>query len=158
MIETQLRKFAALHLLLLASAIPAAASDAGTLGASTKSTNDLKQLRWHFLNNPAFNAGSNSWVETEGSSKLFGQTFSRSSLLSSNLSVLCPDDPGGALVYRITTQNAIKATNVTYVTALQSAPASTASMVATASVRLSDNRMEGVQMGPTWCCSAPTRR
>jgi hypothetical protein len=86
-------------------------------------------------------------VEAEGSSKLFGQTFSRSSLLSSNVPVNCPDDPSGALVYRITTQNSIKATNVTYVTALQSAPSTTASMVATASVRSADNRMEGVQMG-----------
>src|SRR5262249_7631270 len=90
--------------------------------AVTKSSNDLKQLRWHFLNNPSFNAASNSWVETQGTSKLFGQTFSRSSLLSSNVAVNCPDDPSGALVYRVTTQNAIKATNVTYVTSLQSAP------------------------------------
>ena len=115
--------------------------------AVTKSTNDLKQLRWHFLNNPAFNASSNFWVETEGSSKLFGQTFSRSTLLSSNAAVNCPDDPGGALVYRITTQNSIKATNVTYVTALQSAPSTTNTMVNTAPVYSSDNRMEGVQMG-----------
>jgi PKD repeat protein len=115
--------------------------------AVTKSTNDLKQLRWHFLNSPTFNAATNSWVETEGSSKLFGQTFSRSSLLSSNGAVRCPDDPGGALVYRITTQNSIKATNVTYSTALQSAPAATANMVPTAPVYSSDQRMEGVQMG-----------
>ena len=115
--------------------------------AVTKSTNDLKQLRWHFLNSPTFNASSNSWVETEGSSKLFGQTFSRSTLLSSNAPVRCPDDPSGALVYRITTQNAVKATNVTYVTALQSAPSTTNNMVNTAPVYSSDNRMEGVQMG-----------
>ena len=63
-----------------------------------------------------------SWVETAGASKLFGQTFSRSSLLSSNAAVNCPDDPSGALVYRIATWNGTKATNVTYVTALQSAP------------------------------------
>jgi PKD repeat protein len=115
--------------------------------AVTQSTNDLKQLRWHFLNNPAFNASLNSWVETAGASKLFGQTFSRSSLLSSNGAVHCPDDPSGALVYRIATQNSIKGTNVTYVTALQSAPSTTASMVATAFVRSTDNRLEGVQMG-----------
>jgi PKD repeat protein len=115
--------------------------------AVTKSTNDLKQLRWHFLNSPVFNASSNSWVGTAGASKLFGQTFSRSSLLSSNAAVNCPDDPSGALVYRIATWNATKATNVTYVTALQSAPSTTASMVATAFVRSTDNRLEGVQMG-----------
>jgi hypothetical protein len=112
--------------------------------ASTKSTNDLKQLRWHFLNSPTFNVNSNSWVETEGSSKLFGQTFSRSSLLSSNAPVTCPN---GAVVYRVTSQNAIKATNVTYVTALQSAPSTTATMTNTTPVYSTDNRMEGVQMG-----------
>ena len=115
--------------------------------AVTKSINDLKQLRWHFLNSPTFNASSNSWVETEGSSKLFGQTFSRSTLLSSNMPVRCPDDPSGALVYRITTQNAVKATNVTYVTALQSAPSTTNNMVNTTPVYSTDKRMEGVQMG-----------
>jgi PKD repeat protein len=115
--------------------------------AVTKSTNDLKQLRWHFLNSPAFNAASNSWVATNGASKLFGQTFSRSSLSSSNAAVNCPDDPGGALVYRIATWNALKATNVTYVTALQSGPATTATMVPTAFIHSTDNRLEGVQMG-----------
>jgi hypothetical protein len=44
--------------------------------AVTKSTNDLNQLRWHFLNDPNLNAAASSWVTTEGSSKLFGQTFS----------------------------------------------------------------------------------
>ena len=114
--------------------------------AVTRSTNDLKQLRWHFQNNPTFNAASNSWVAAFGSSKLFGQTFSRSSLLSSNVAVNVPDD-GSDIVYRITTQNALKATNVTYVTALQSAPAATANMVNTTSIFSTDNRMEGVQMG-----------
>lgn len=112
--------------------------------ASTKSTNDLKQLRWHFLNSPTFNVNSNSWVETEGSSKLFGQTFSRSALLSSNAPVTCPN---GAVVYRVTSQNAVKATNVTYVTALQSAPSTTATMTNTTPIYSTDNRMEGVQMG-----------
>jgi hypothetical protein len=115
--------------------------------AVTKSTNDLKQLRWHFLNGPVFNASSNSWVETAGASKLFGQTFSRSLLSSSNAAVNCPDDPSGALVYRVATWNSIKATNVTYVTALESAPSTAASMVATAFLRSTDNRLEGVQMG-----------
>jgi hypothetical protein len=115
--------------------------------AVTKSTNDLKQLRWHFLNNPTFDASSNLWAETEGGSTLFGQTFSRSSLLSSNAAVNCPDDPSGALVYRVTTQNALKATNVSYVTALQSAPSTTTNMITTVSIRSADNRMEGVQMG-----------
>src|SRR5215813_9477760 len=115
--------------------------------AVTKSTNDLKQLRWHFLNSPVFNASSNSWLATNGTSKLFGQTFSRSSLLSTNGTVNCPDDPSGAIVYRVATWNSVKATNVTYVTALQSAPSNTVNMVATTFVRSTDDRLEGVQMG-----------
>ena len=115
--------------------------------AVTKSTNDLKQLRWHFLNSPVFNAVSNSWVATNGDSKLFGRTFSRSAIISTNGAVHCPDDSSDAIVYRIATQNAVKATNVTYVTALQSAPSTTSNMVATASILSADNRMEGVQMG-----------
>jgi hypothetical protein len=63
------------------------------------------------------------------------------------VAVHCPDDPGSPLVYRITTQNAVKATNVTYTTALQSAPSATATMVATSSLLSADSRMEGVQMG-----------
>jgi len=114
--------------------------------AATKSTNDLKQLRWHFLNNPTFNTSSNSWIETEGASKLFGQTFSRSTLLSTNGAVHCPDDPGSPIVYRVATQNAAKATNVTFVTALQSAPSTTANMISTLYLHSTDNRMEGVQM------------
>jgi PKD repeat protein len=114
--------------------------------AVTKSTNDLKQLRWHFLNNPTLIAGSNSWVATAGSSKLFGQTFSRLALISSNQAVTCPAG-SSTVVYRITTQNATKATNVTYTTALQSAPSTTANRVTTAPVFSSDHRMEGVQLG-----------
>jgi PKD repeat protein len=114
--------------------------------AVTKSTNDLKQLRWHFLNNPTLNPGASSWVATAGSSKLFGQTFSRSTLTTSNVTVTCPDG-SSTVVYRITTQNTFNATNVTYTTALQSAPSITASMVTTAPVFSSDHRMEGVQMG-----------
>lgn len=115
--------------------------------AVTKSTNDLKQLRWHFLNNPTFNASSNSWVAAAGSSKLFGRTFSRSGIISTNGAVHCPDDPSSPIVYRVATQNAVKATNVTYVTALQSAPSATNAMVNTTVIYSTDNRMEGVQMG-----------
>jgi hypothetical protein len=115
--------------------------------AVTQSADDLKQVRWHFLNNPVSNASSNFWVETAGTSRLFGQTFSRSPLQSSNAAVHCPDDPRGALVYRIATWNSIKATNVTYVTALQSAPSTTANMVPTKFIRSTDDRLEGVQMG-----------
>jgi hypothetical protein len=116
--------------------------------AVTKSTNDLKQLRWHFLNSLAsFSASSNSWVATNGSSKLFGRTFSRSAIVTTNGPVHVPDDPGSPIVYRVATQNSAKATNVTYVTAFQSAPAATNNMVTTVTIYSTDNRMEGVQMG-----------
>lgn len=113
--------------------------------AVTKTTNDLKQLRWHFLSSvAAFNASSNSWVATNGSSKLFAHTFSRSAITTTNGAVQCPN---GAVVYRIATQNSAKATNVTYVTAFQSAPSATNTMVNTVALYSTDNRMEGVQMG-----------
>lgn len=115
--------------------------------AVTKSTNDLKQLRWHFLNAPIFNAASNSWLATNGSSKLFGHTFSRSVIVSTNGAVHCPDDPSSPIVYRVATQNSVKSTNVTYVTALQSAPSATNNMVTSVALYSADNRMEGVQMG-----------
>jgi hypothetical protein len=83
-------------------------------------------------------------MATNGSSKLFGQTFSRFSIASSNGAVQCPN---GAIVYRVATQNSVKATNVTYVTALQSAPSTTNTMVTTTAIYSTDNRMEGVQMG-----------
>jgi hypothetical protein len=114
--------------------------------ATTKTTNDLKQLRWHFLSNPTLDAATNAWVATQGASKLFGQTFSRSTLISSNQAVTCPAG-SSTVVYRLTTQNAVKAANVTYTTALQSAPAATTGMVATTPVYSTDHRMEGVQMG-----------
>jgi hypothetical protein len=114
--------------------------------AVTKAANDPKQLRWHFLKNPAVNTGNNSWVATNGSSKLFGNTYSRSALTTSNSAVNCPTG-SSTVVYRVTTQNSANTTNVTYITALQSAPATTVNMVATASVFSADNRMEGIQMG-----------
>jgi len=113
--------------------------------ATTKAANDPKQLRWHFLSNPTLST-SNSWVAGAGASKLFGQTFSRSALTTSNQAVQVPTG-GSSTVYRVMTVNSVDATNVTYVTALQSAPSSSTNMVTTASVRSSDNRMEGVQIG-----------
>ncbi len=114
--------------------------------ATTKAANDPKQLRWHFLNNPVINAASNSWVETSGSSKLFAQTFSRSTLTTTNQSTNCPAG-SSTVVYRVTTVNVTNATNVTYVTALQSASSAVANMIGTTPVYSTDARMEGVQMG-----------
>jgi hypothetical protein len=111
--------------------------------ATTKVANDPKQLRWHFLKNPTIDATTNSWIGTNGNSKLFGQTFSRSALTTT----VSPTNCNGSIVYRVTTVNSVNATNVTYITALQSAPKTTASMTNTAPIYSTDNRMEGIQMG-----------
>ncbi|HWD21186.1 MAG TPA: PKD domain-containing protein [Verrucomicrobiae bacterium] len=116
--------------------------------AVTQAAADAKELRWHFLDAPAVQPASNSWVAAEGGSKLFGQTFSRSPLATTNEAVNCPAD-GDAVVYRVATRNTVLATNVNYLTVLQSAAASTASMAATAPVSSSDLRMEGAQIGNT---------
>ncbi|HEV2694534.1 MAG TPA: PKD domain-containing protein [Verrucomicrobiae bacterium] len=113
--------------------------------ATTKAVNDPKQLRWHFLKPPTVSAGANSWVATNGTGKLFGQTFSRSALMTTNMAVKCPAG-SSTVVYRVVTQNSNTAAGVTYVTALQSAPSTAASMVRTTSILSTDGRMEGVQM------------
>ncbi len=111
--------------------------------ATTKAANDPKQLRWHFLNAASINAATNSWVATNGASKLFAQTFSRSALTTTT----GPTNCNGSIVYRVTTVNSANATNVTYVTAFQSAPSTTATMTNTVPIYSTDNRMEGVRMG-----------
>ncbi|HEV2984699.1 MAG TPA: PKD domain-containing protein, partial [Vicinamibacterales bacterium] len=100
-----------------------------------------KQLRWHFLDNPT--VSGNSFVESVGSSKLFGQTFSSAPLVTTDQQVTV----GSAAVYQVVTQNANPTLNVTYTTAFQSTPSTTAAMVATTQVQSTDGRMEGVQMG-----------
>jgi hypothetical protein len=100
-----------------------------------------KQLRWHFLSAPTVNG--NSWVEAVGSSKLFGETFSGVPLATTTERV----SANGQTVYRVITSNTDPAAHVRYVSALQTAPASTDQMVATASVVSADGRMEGVRMG-----------
>lgn len=114
--------------------------------ASTRTATDPKELRWHFLNSPALNTGNNSWVATAGGSRLFGHTFSRSPLTTSGAAVECPVG-SGTMVNRVTTRNASNSSNVTYVTALQTAPASQASMTSTMPIVSTDQRMEGVQIG-----------
>jgi PKD repeat protein len=99
-----------------------------------------KQLRWHFLNAPT--VSGNSFVETAGSSKLFGQTFSMSSLTTTSALVKVQ----GATIQQIITQNSTNAQSVRYVTAFQVASSTTTSMVATQQILSTDLRMEGVQM------------
>jgi len=111
--------------------------------ATTKAVNDPKQLRWHFLNPASINAATNSWVATNGVSKLFAQTFSRSALATTT----GPTNCNGSIVYYVTTVNSVNASNVTYVTGLQSAPSTAATMTNTAPIYSTDGRMEGVRMG-----------
>ena len=101
----------------------------------------LKQLQWHFLNTPTVNG--NSWVESVGSSKLFGQTFSTQALTTTVQAVTV----GNATVSQVATKNANPTTKVRYITALQTAPSSTTAMVDSQQVVSADGRMEGVQMG-----------
>jgi hypothetical protein len=100
-----------------------------------------KQLRWHLLNAPV--VSGNSWVTSAGSSKLFGETFSSQPLVTTTQ----PVQVGSATVNQVITANASPTANVHYVTALQTAPSTTTSMVATSQVVSTDGRMEGVQMG-----------
>jgi hypothetical protein len=100
-----------------------------------------KQLRWTFTNTPT--VSGNSFVETVGSSKLFGQTFSTVPLTT----VETPTVVGNATVQQVITQNASTTGSVRYVTAFQIAPSSTATMVSSKQILSTDSRMEGVQMG-----------
>ena len=109
--------------------------------ATTIKDTYLKQVQWHFLTAPTVNG--NSWVESVGSSKLFGQTFSTQTLTTT----LQPVTVGNATVSQVATRNTNPTATVRYVTALQTAPSSTASMVASQMVVSTDGRMEGVQMG-----------
>jgi hypothetical protein len=100
-----------------------------------------KELRWHFLKAPT--VVGNSWEETVGSSNLFGETFSAVPLTTTSYSVV----DSGATIYRVATNNANPALNVQYTTALETAPSSVTSMVATQQVASTDGSMEGVLMG-----------
>jgi hypothetical protein len=100
-----------------------------------------KQLRWHFLNAPT--VSGNSFVETTGSSKLFGQTYSTLPLTTTE----APVSIGGTTVQEIITQNATTSASVRYVTGFQVAPSTTSSMVSSQHVLSADQRMEGMQMG-----------
>jgi len=100
-----------------------------------------KQQRWHFLNAPTVTG--NSFAETVGSSRLFGQTFSRVPLTTT----VAPVQVGSATVQELITQNASPTASVRYVTAFQTAPFTTATMDATTHVLTTDSRMEGTQIG-----------
>ncbi|MFO1023059.1 MAG: DUF4815 domain-containing protein [Planctomycetales bacterium] len=101
-----------------------------------------KELRWHFAQAPTMNG--NTFVETVGSSKLFGATFSEQPIKTSLSSVKLGNN---VTVQRVTTQNANPSTSARFVTAFQLTGSGTSQMVATQHITSTDGRMEGVQMG-----------
>jgi hypothetical protein len=102
-----------------------------------------KSQQWNFLNTPTVNG--NSFVESVGSSKLFGQAFSTTPLSLTEQSVLVGSDTTPFQELEI--QPATSTASVNFVTALQTAPSTTTSMDATEHVLSTDGRMEGTQIG-----------
>jgi hypothetical protein len=119
--------------------------------AGTVDPSFTKQLQWQFLNAPV--VSGNSFEETVGSSKLFGQTYSDRQLTTSVQEVNAPGTPpdqlvgSGAMFYQVATRNAAATPEVHYTTALETAPASTAAMDSSRAAQSDDGRLEGVQIG-----------
>jgi hypothetical protein len=109
--------------------------------ATTIENTYLKQLQWHFINSPT--VSGNSWVETVGSSKLFGHTFSSQPLTTSVQQITV----GNKAMFQVASKNANPTASIRYITAMQSGDATVTSMIATQSIMSADGRMEGVQMG-----------
>jgi hypothetical protein len=100
-----------------------------------------KILQWNFLNAPTLSG--NSFVETVGSSRLFGQTFSTVPLTTTE----GPVQVGNATVQELRTQNSSATASVRYVTAFETASSTTTSPDPTEHLLTTDGRMEGTQIG-----------
>jgi hypothetical protein len=101
----------------------------------------VKEQQWNFLNPPE--VSGNSFVETVGSSRLFGQTFSTTPLTTT----LTPVVVNGATVQELDTQPAVPTASVRYVTAFRVASASNSPRITTQQIVSTDGRMQGVAMG-----------
>src|SRR5262249_33208264 len=101
----------------------------------------VKMQQWNFLNAPQVNGSS--FVETVGSSRLFGQTFSTTPLTTT----VAPVNVNGVTIQELDTKNASPTASVRYVTAFQVATSGTSSMVSTQQIVSADSRMQGVEMG-----------
>jgi hypothetical protein len=99
-----------------------------------------KQARWHFLSAPTI--AGNQFIVAQGSSKLFGATFSSAPLSISSGTV----NVGGSTIQQLIVNNQNQAANADYITAFQVAPSTTNNMVSTSMVTTTDGRMEGVLM------------
>jgi PKD repeat protein len=108
---------------------------------TTTQASFTKQLRWSFANAPT--VSGNSFVETAGSSKLFGQEFSTLPLTTT----LTPTTVAGATVQQVITQNATTSASVRYVTAFQVTDSTVAAMDPTQHLLTTSQRMEGVMIG-----------
>jgi hypothetical protein len=108
---------------------------------TTNKANYPKQARWHFLSAPTITG--NQFIVAQGSSKLFGATFSSAPVSISSGTV----NVGGSKIQQLIVQNQNQAANVDYITAFQVAPSTTNQMVGTSRVSTTDGRMEGVLMG-----------
>jgi hypothetical protein len=100
-----------------------------------------KEQQWNFLNAPQ--VSGNSFVETVGSSRLFGQTFSTTPLTTT----VAPVNVNGATIQELDTQPSSQTAKVRYVTAFQVASTGTSTMVSTQQIVSADSRMQGVEMG-----------
>jgi PKD repeat protein len=109
--------------------------------ATTVKDTYTKEDRWHFTAAPT--VSGNAFVETVGSSKLFGQAFSTLPLTTT----VAPVQVGSATIEQMDVQNSTTSASVRYVTAFEATSSGTAAMDPTQHVLSTDQRMEGVQMG-----------
>ncbi len=111
--------------------------------ATTLSASYNKILRWHFQNAPTVHG--NSFVETVGSSRLFGQMYSTVPIATSLSSFTEGDAPFA--IQQLDTQNTTLTDSVRYVTAFEVAPSTTTTMDPSAHIVSTGAIMEGAQIG-----------
>jgi hypothetical protein len=109
--------------------------------ATTTQPQYLKQLQWNFTGTPT--VSGDSWSVANGSSKLFGQTYSDVPLTTIGRAVM----DGGTSVPEVITNNSSPTASVRYVTAMQTTGSGTNAMDASAHVESDDGKIEGVQIG-----------
>jgi hypothetical protein len=109
--------------------------------ATTTQPGYLKQLRWHFTGTAAITG--DAWTITAGSSKLFAKTYSSEPLTTATQTLSL----AGTSFKQITTNNSNPIAGLSYVTAMQTAPSSTAAMDASQRVASGDGKVEGARLG-----------
>ena len=112
---------------------------------ATRNEAYAKQLRWNFLSPPTVNA--NSFVETRGESRLFGQTFSTTPIRTSVSTIFVPTSNTPVPISRLTTENLSPTSVMRCVTAFQVAEASKTAADPVSHILSDDDRLEGVLMG-----------